>query len=421
MFEKEIDKLLERELRLYTDLFDRYDVAPLKGIVEKEIRNKGFRLFFPGNLEHLFQEYYFLKTINRIRIMLIFGIIVYLSFGYADYVLFPEMYKDLWTIRLFMLFILLPTLIYVFISKNYRMTYWVYCFMALMAGVSIVGMMFVLPPTEAQIYYAGLFLIIFFLYTLSGLPFLFSSIDSWAIALIYFLIDISFLHSPEKYLAANMFFISSANILGMIGGYILEYYVRKDFLLSLKVYMDKKELEELNERLRHLSNHDELTGLANRRRLKEVFQKELKRAIRERIPLTVLMIDIDYFKAYNDKYGHIKGDFALKEVGRIIGRHARRPADIVSRWGGEEFVVVLSNVNGEQAYQVAQAIHKDVLERNIEHRSSPFKKLTVSIGGFSEIPDNVRTIDDFISKADKALYRAKETGRNRVVVYNGKL
>ncbi|WP_456384330.1 GGDEF domain-containing protein [Persephonella sp.] len=421
MFNKEIDKLFDKDLRLYIEFFDRHDISSLRNVIDKEIRSRRLLLCFPDRLEELYQEYYFFKTINRIRIMLIFGIIVYLSFGFADYVLFPQMYQELWGIRLFVLAILLPTLFYILFSKNYRMVYWIYCFVALVAGISIVGMMFILPPTEAQIYYAGLFLVIFFLYTLSGLPFIFSAIDSWTIAFVYFLIDLFFLHSPEKYLAANMFFVSSANILGMIGGYILEYYIRKDFLLSLKVHLDKKEVESLNRKLRYMSNHDELTGLANRRRLKEVFRQELKRAVRERIPVAVLMIDIDYFKAYNDSYGHLKGDFALKEVGRIIGRHARRPADIVSRWGGEEFVVVLSNTDEKQAYQVASAIHRDVLDKNIEHTSSPFKKLTVSIGGFSDIPDNVRTIDEFLSRADKALYRAKETGRNRVVVYNGKL
>lgn len=161
-----------------------------------------------------------------------------------------------------------------------------------------------------------------------------------------------------------------------------------------------------------------MTGLANRRKLKEFFERELKRAVREKFPITVLMIDIDYFKAYNDYYGHIKGDRILKEIGKIINNHARRPTDLAGRWGGEEFIVVLSNIDKKQASDLANDLHRDIIKREIKHEFSPSGRLTVSIGGYTEIPDNTRTIDEFINKADKALYKAKSLGRNKVVLFN---
>jgi len=420
MFEKEISKLLSKGFNWYEDLFDKYDVEILKDVVNKELSDEGKLIIcFPGKLEDLFQKYYFLKSINRIRIMLIFGILVYCFFGIADYILFPEMYHELWGLRALTIISISPAIFFIFTGRNHSLVYFVYSVVAVTAGLSIVGMMSMILPDEAQIYYAGIFLVIFFLYTLSGIPFIYTSISSTVIITLYFLIDLFFLHSGSKYLISNMFFLASANLMGLIGGYILEYYIRKDFLLSLKIYLDKKDLENLNEKLRHLSNYDELTGLANRRKLKEFFERELKRAVREKFPVSVLMIDIDYFKAYNDYYGHIKGDHILKEIGRIINSHARRPTDIAGRWGGEEFIIVLSNVNKKQALDLAKSLHRDILRRKIKHSFSPSGKLTVSIGGYTEIPDNTRTMDELINKADKALYKAKSLGRNRVVVYNG--
>ncbi len=420
MFEKEISKLLSKGFNWYEDLFGKYDAKMLKDVVNRELSGNGRLIIcFPEKLEELFQKYYFFKSINRIRIMLIFGLLVYIFFGIADYILFPKMYRELWSLRALTLFAIAPAVFFIFTGKRYSVVYFVYSVIAITVGLSIVGMMSMILPYEAQIYYAGIFLVIFFLYTLSGIPFLYTSISSTVIISLYFLIDIFFLHSGSKYLISNMFFLISANIMGLIGGYILEYYIRKDFLLSLKIYLDKKDLESLTKRLKHLSSYDELTGLANRRKLKEFFERELKRAVREKFPISVLMIDIDFFKAYNDYYGHIKGDRILKEIGMVINNHARRPTDIAGRWGGEEFIIVLSNINKKQASVLANDLHKDILNRKIKHKLSPTGRLTVSIGGYTEIPDNTRTIDEFINRADKALYKAKYLGRNKVILLNG--
>ncbi|WP_457625226.1 diguanylate cyclase [Persephonella sp.] len=422
MFEKEIDRLINKSRGQHYSLFESYNIRSLKNVIEKELLKKN-RLYicFPEKLEEVFQKYYFAKSIFRIRIMLVFGIIIYLLFGIADFILFPHIHTELWSIRSFTIFILIPFILYVFLSKDHFKVYTAYCFISVIAGLSIVGMMFVISPLEAQVYYAGIFLVIFFVYTVSGIPFIYSSISSLVIILVYLLVDLYFLRSDYKYLISNLFFLGSANIIGMIGGYILEYYIRKDFLSSLKIYLDKNELEELTGRLKTLSEHDELTDLANRRKLKGFFERELKRAVRENFPISVLMIDIDYFKDYNDSYGHLKGDLILKEIGDTIKKHTRRPTDIASRWGGEEFVVVFSNIDEQKAVVLAGDIHADILSKKIPHKSSPFKQITVSIGGYSKIPDNTRSIDEFISRADKALYEAKIKGRNRIVMYGSQV
>ncbi|CAN7266327.1 diguanylate cyclase [Rhizobium sp. LjRoot254] len=170
------------------------------------------------------------------------------------------------------------------------------------------------------------------------------------------------------------------------------------------------------EQLKNLAETDGLTGIVNRRAFDEAFMRELARSARNRKPLSLLMIDIDRFKAYNDTYGHLAGDQCLRVISKCLLQSARRPVDIVARYGGEEFVVLLPEIDEEGAMVVAELFAHYLSEENIAHTKSEFGKVTASIGISSETGLVLRTEPSrLLSIADAALYDAKARGRNRII------
>jgi diguanylate cyclase (GGDEF)-like protein/PAS domain S-box-containing protein len=174
-------------------------------------------------------------------------------------------------------------------------------------------------------------------------------------------------------------------------------------------------LEAANRILQALAQQDGLTGLANRRRFDEVLVEEFSRARRQREPLSVLLLDADHFKAYNDHYGHLAGDECLRRISAAIESVLRRPGDHAARYGGEEFVVLLPLTDESGALIVAEQIRAAVSALAIQHLGSAPQIVTVSIGVSSLIPfGGADHPDRLIAAADRALYRAKAEGRNRV-------
>jgi len=178
------------------------------------------------------------------------------------------------------------------------------------------------------------------------------------------------------------------------------------------------ELEEANQKLEQLATRDGLTGIANRRCFDEVFRREWRRAWRNELPISLLMIDVDWFKAYNDTYGHLEGDECLKIVASILNRAAGRPADVVARFGGEEFVVLLPDTPAPGALALGEKARELVQAQHLSNPGSPGHDghLTVSVGVATIVPNNKLSPERFVSLADRALYKAKEAGRNCVVV-----
>ena len=170
------------------------------------------------------------------------------------------------------------------------------------------------------------------------------------------------------------------------------------------------------EQLRNLAETDGLTGIVNRRVFDEALMREVARSARSRKPISLLMIDIDRFKAYNDTYGHPAGDQCLRVVSKCLLQSARRPTDIVARYGGEEFVVLLPDVGEEGAMIVAEKFTHHLSQENIPHIASEFGKVTASVGISSESGHLLRTEPSrLLSIADAALYDAKAQGRNRII------
>lgn len=180
-----------------------------------------------------------------------------------------------------------------------------------------------------------------------------------------------------------------------------------------------EELREANHKLEKMALVDGLTGISNRRLFDKTLKNELKRAKREKSYISLIMIDIDNFKAYNDTYGHQEGDQCLKEVASVLDENTKRAADFAARYGGEEFAVILPDTAQAGALKIAEDIRKGIMNLKIKHRNSDTADyVTVSLGVSSiksEKEINQALIKSFIEKADQALYQAKENGRNKTV------
>ncbi|MAT64076.1 MAG: GGDEF domain-containing protein [Gammaproteobacteria bacterium] len=163
-----------------------------------------------------------------------------------------------------------------------------------------------------------------------------------------------------------------------------------------------------------LASVDGLTQLANRRTFDETYRDEWNRAARASLPLSVILIDIDNFKKYNDHYGHQEGDACLREVANALARCMRRSGDLVARYGGEEFVVVLYQMTGDEAARYAEQMRAAVAGLGLVHEKNEAGYVTISLGGATCIPHSRDNPEDLVRAADDALYRAKEAGRDQV-------
>ena len=179
----------------------------------------------------------------------------------------------------------------------------------------------------------------------------------------------------------------------------------------------EQELETLKKQLEEYSYQDGLTGIANRRFFEDCYQREWLNAQREQKPLTLMLLDIDYFKQYNDYNGHILGDACLKQIAQLLKKNVSRPRDLVARFGGEEFILVLPDTSQDAAIEIVERILQSIRTADICHSSSPLdQRLSVSLGVKTIVPMFNHDKMTFLKEVDRNLYLAKEQGRNGYVI-----
>jgi diguanylate cyclase (GGDEF)-like protein len=251
-------------------------------------------------------------------------------------------------------------------------------------------------------YFAGQIGWILMIWTMFGLLFLPTAILCAAVSLIYVAVAVAVgLPSEEVFMEA--FMLLNVNMLGGYSCYKIEFGARQ-------AYLDSHIMSQRAER-------DGMTNLYNRRAFDEYLDRVWRQSRREQTPLTVMLIDIDHFKPYNDIYGHQAGDDALKSVARCIADSVQRPLDLAARYGGEEFALVLYGPANDYMQQVPEQLRAAVENLGITHKGGAYNdRLTISIGVAVVFPESNRSMAGAIQMADEALYQAKENGRNRVVV-----
>jgi len=196
---------------------------------------------------------------------------------------------------------------------------------------------------------------------------------------------------------------------------VLTWIARRFYRITGRLREQLDENRRLQDELRALTITDPLTGLRNRRHFDTVCSAEWERARRAQRPVTVLFIDIDFFKSYNDSHGHGAGDDCIAAVGRAIDQSLQRPADVAARYGGDEFVVLLPDTDLDGALDVARRIEAAIRALGLSHARSRFGRITLSIGVAQQLPEPNHRPQEMLQRADRALYAAKQAGRNRIM------
>jgi len=240
--------------------------------------------------------------------------------------------------------------------------------------------------------------------------------------LLYYMLAVEsaafYIPKESIYFSNIRIFMVAITILSFISWSIVHSNAIKDFYIWQEMLEKIKRLENAINDLEYLSETDPLVQIANRRFINSYLERVWNQARRDRTKVFFMMADIDRFKSYNDTYGHTQGDECLKIVAATMKKSLKRSTDIVGRFGGEEFAVILTSVTDEGFEKTAEKIRKDVEMLKIPNEGNiPYGYVTISIGASSMIPLGEETYEALIERADKALYEAKDTGRNKVCFY----
>lgn len=360
-------------------------------------------LTFAPQLERSFRETYRQGDLGRRRIALLVGALVYFAFGIEGILTGgPASSGAAFIARVGVIW---PALIAMLIVS------WHPVWSRRLDTAALVGLPFVMTGHSMMLALAhargevmpadGLILLIMFIYLLAGLRFYWTLVWGLLVPFVYVAAEVLAGGLSGAALGYNAFYMLAANVVGATGCYGIEHQARRNFLRS--------------ELLEHMAIHDSLTGLRNQRSMRDELEMVLRRARRESQPLAVAMIDIDHFKAFNDRYGHQAGDQALISVAGVLSHGARRPLDLACRYGGEEFTLVWYGAGQDAAAELAQGLQAELRELTVETAEGEVG-LTVSVGIAAAVPAYEHTPDSYLICADAALYQAKGCGRDCCVI-----
>ena len=361
-------------------------------------------LTFNSELEAEFRRTHFDENVLHTRVNLCLAVLITIAFSIMEsVVLGPQLNRLPSMIHML---VIIPTLLLGLASSFSPQRHRIYPPLAMVAstvlGLAVGAIQIIATLGGMSMLFPCMMLTIIFIYFMGGLIF-YHAVAANMIVLFVYLAAGTELQLPGHEFAYDALAMVAANLFGASVVYMHEKTSRKRFLEASL--------------LREMVARDGLTGIQNRRMFDHHIQRAWQQAVREEERVAVLLVDIDCFKDYNDRYGHQAGDECLRAVAVSLSQCARRPMDFVARYGGEEFAVVLYEASREYVAEVLTRIQRSIAELNIPHEASRVaSRLTVSIGAAFILPSSTRTYEGLIQLADEALYSAKEQGRNRVVV-----
>jgi diguanylate cyclase (GGDEF)-like protein len=383
--------------------------------IQKLIQHGLNLVHFPWHIEALYRHRYCQEAAYefRYRAPIILALYSFLTFGIYKISLGHDvgitwMYYYTWVgIIIFIAWVLS------FIPKLSRF-FDIYVGIGSMMAVALTFLMItVIGPVQSNaLFHVAMMYAVVIIYGFVGLRFYTAFIAGWSGGLLAMVVSLLLNYNIDWVLFNRTYTFSS--FLGMALAYAIDRQHRENYLQNCIIELNQKKLSEQAEQLESLSRQDALTDLANRRYLEEVLTREWFSALRYQHPLTVMMIDIDYFKHYNDSFGHVAGDSCLKAIATILRQMTSRGNELAARYGGEEFMLIFPMTDHIDADKIADNLLQKVNDLALPHPDSLVcDTITVSIGVISTIPQRHHQLSDLIMQADQALYQAKKYGRNQ--------
>lgn len=279
-------------------------------------------------------------------------------------------------------------------------------------AISFIVITIVGNKNDNALFHAAMMYAVVIIYSFVGMRFYNAMIAGWSGGLIGYIVTIKFNYEIDWTFLNRTYTFSS--FLGMSIAYAIDRQHRENYLQNCMIELNKHELTEQAVKLERLTQLDSLTGLANRRHLTERLDQQWRYALRHQTPLSIMMVDIDYFKNYNDHFGHVGGDQCLQIIADHLKMITSRSFEMAARYGGEEFLLLFPQIDAIGIEELAERLISQINEMQLPHPcSQAADHVTVSIGCSSIIPQEKDTVNQFIRSADDALYQAKLLGRNR--------
>jgi diguanylate cyclase (GGDEF)-like protein len=397
---------------------DRSESSPERSAVVERLLAEGYRwLLFPHAIERDYQQYNDARDRRMHLYSGIVGIVLFNLFLICDYMLIPDMWHAALWLRLGVFdpvgigFALLMA----WRPPSPRAQKPCIALACLLDGAIIVWLFSNSREPGAVVYQSGLLLVIMGMNIMLQLNFWHAL---WASMVVIAMQVVGVMHSPLMSDATRLYSVLvllTTVITSLIATYKLERDRRFAWLVEMRERGRNQKLVAANRELEALSHRDALTGIHNRRHFDDYVAEIWQIAKARGAQLSLLMVDVDYFKAYNDYYGHPGGDECLRRIAGAIQSALRRSSDIVARYGGEEFVVVLPDAPVQDVQMVADRILQSVDALKLPHEKSPyFKRVTISVGAATVVPTDAESLAGLVQAADSALYSAKSEGRHRI-------
>lgn len=371
---------------------------------DRQLKQGFASLRFEDSMEKEFRAFFYTRSVVKQRGAIIVGIILLLGLMPFDLGFLSGAAQDFYLLsRAWITIPVLMLALFLTFKKKFIGYFSVFSFfIILFIGISTSVLVVYTQNLGQYSPYEGIMLIIMVAFSLGGMLFRQSLSCIILVGLCYLVLS-ELMLSQSPYLMHQYYFLFATCLIGGVSGYMLEYQTRIAFLQRGA--------------LRNLAKTDPLTGLFNRGAINQKLNDLVEYAYREQKPLSLLMLDVDYFKNFNDHYGHLEGDDCLVDVASRLSDLCKRPLDFAGRYGGEEFILVWFDAPTAEATTLAQNTRNAIRAMAIPHQTSKVSdQVTVSGGLITGIPTSPDLQDTLLHQADQCLYRAKESGRNRIAV-----